>query len=154
MIAGIVTPTPKAIDSPAEPAVCKMLFSRMVASLNPKAPQELTFVVLSAWLERRPADMLEGLEVLGDFAVFDDPEAIFQEGWLLCDVGEHARGVPFLERALARGYFAAPTLERSSQFDALRHNPSFQSLLADAQAGRDRALAAFRQAGGERLLGR
>ena len=23
----------------------------------------------------------------------DDPEAIFQEGWLLCDVGEHARGL-------------------------------------------------------------
>ena len=31
MIAGIVTPTPKAIDSPAEPAVCTMLFSRIVA---------------------------------------------------------------------------------------------------------------------------
>ena len=35
MIAGIVTPTPKAIDSPAEPAVCTMLFSRMVAFLKP-----------------------------------------------------------------------------------------------------------------------
>ena len=31
-IAGIVTPTPKAIDSPAEPAVWTMLFSRMLAS--------------------------------------------------------------------------------------------------------------------------
>ena len=30
MIAGIVTPSPKAIDSPAEPAVCTMLFSRIV----------------------------------------------------------------------------------------------------------------------------
>ena len=29
MIAGIVTPTPKAIDSPADPAVCTMLFSRI-----------------------------------------------------------------------------------------------------------------------------
>ena len=35
MIAGIVTPTPKAIDSPAEPAVCTMLFSRIVASRAP-----------------------------------------------------------------------------------------------------------------------
>jgi hypothetical protein len=35
MIAGIVTPTPKAIDSPAEPAVCTMLFSRIVASRRP-----------------------------------------------------------------------------------------------------------------------
>jgi hypothetical protein len=32
MMAGIVTPTPKAIDSPAEPAVWVMLFSRIVAS--------------------------------------------------------------------------------------------------------------------------
>ena len=29
--AGIVTPTPNAIDSPADPAVCTMLFSRIVA---------------------------------------------------------------------------------------------------------------------------
>ena len=35
MIAGIVTPTPKAIDSPAEPAVWTMLFSRIVASRKP-----------------------------------------------------------------------------------------------------------------------
>src|SRR5688572_6952521 len=38
MIAGIVTPTPKAIDSPAEPAVCTMLFSRIVASRTPIFP--------------------------------------------------------------------------------------------------------------------
>src|SRR6185369_14770953 len=31
MRAGIVTPTPKAIDSPAEPVVWTMLFSRIVA---------------------------------------------------------------------------------------------------------------------------
>ena len=29
--AGMVTPTPKAMDSPADPAVCTMLFSRMEA---------------------------------------------------------------------------------------------------------------------------
>ncbi len=37
MIAGMVTPTPKAIDSPAEPAVCAMLFSRIVASRTPNS---------------------------------------------------------------------------------------------------------------------
>ena len=36
MSAGIVTPTPKAIDSPAEPAVWTMLFSRIVALRVPK----------------------------------------------------------------------------------------------------------------------
>src|SRR5439155_3346377 len=35
MIGGIVTPTPNAIDSPADPAVCTMLFSRIVASRPP-----------------------------------------------------------------------------------------------------------------------
>ena len=35
MMAGMVTPRPKAIDSPAEPAVCAMLFSRIVASRKP-----------------------------------------------------------------------------------------------------------------------
>jgi hypothetical protein len=34
-IAGIVTATPKAIDSPADPAVCVRLFSRIVASRPP-----------------------------------------------------------------------------------------------------------------------
>ena len=35
MIAGMVTPTPNAIDSPAEPVVCTMLFSRIVARRKP-----------------------------------------------------------------------------------------------------------------------
>ena len=35
IIAGIVTPRPKAILSPADPAVCTMLFSSMVASRSP-----------------------------------------------------------------------------------------------------------------------
>jgi hypothetical protein len=33
----MVTPTPKAIDSPAEPAVCTVLFSRIVARRLPSA---------------------------------------------------------------------------------------------------------------------
>ena len=39
-MAGIVTPTPKAIDSPAEPAVCTMLFSRIVASRAPSLRED------------------------------------------------------------------------------------------------------------------
>jgi hypothetical protein len=38
-IAGIVTPNPNAIDSPADPAVCVMLFSRMVESRPPTFAQ-------------------------------------------------------------------------------------------------------------------
>ena len=108
---------------------------------------------LLAWLEGRRDAVLKGIELMDSLQIGEDPEAIFQEGWLLCDVGEHETGLGALRTAVSKGYFAAPTLERSRQFDALRGTPAFQAMLAEAVAGRDRALAAFRDAGGERLLG-
>ena len=109
---------------------------------------------LDAWLDRRVDDMLSTLSVFTPLKIFDDPEAIFQEGWMFCDVGEHLRGRDYLQRAVARGYFPSVTLTDWPQFDALRDDPIFQTLLADAEAGRQRARAAFREAGGERLLAR
>jgi serine/threonine protein kinase/tetratricopeptide (TPR) repeat protein len=109
---------------------------------------------LQAWIDRRVPEMLKVRESLSTLKVMNDPEAIFQEGWLLCDVGEFERGIELLHRAVHKGYYVAPVLEGRSQFDRLRDNPAFQSILATAQAGRDTALAAFRDAGGERLLGR
>jgi TolB-like protein len=108
---------------------------------------------LSAWLDRRTDDMISTLSAFDSLKIFDDPEAIFQEGWMFCDVGDHVRGLEYLQRAVARGYFAASTLTRP-QFDALRDVPAFQMLLADVDAGRRRARAAFREAGGEDLLAR
>jgi serine/threonine-protein kinase len=109
---------------------------------------------LAAWLDRRVEDMLSTLAVFAPLKIFDDPEAIFQEGWIFCDVGDHQRGLDYVQRAVARGYFPALTLIEAPQFDALRDDPAFQALLADAEAGRERARAAFREAGGERLLAR
>ena len=109
---------------------------------------------LEFWLDRRAEEMVERLSIFRTLKIQDDPEAIFQEGWLLCDIGEHARGMPYLRRAIDKGYFVAPTLSSRPQFDALRGRPDFEALLADAEAGRQRVLAAFREAGGERLLGR
>ena len=108
---------------------------------------------LLAWVERRTADMNLRPIVSTALKIQDDPEAIFQEGWLLCDVGRHEEGLGFLQRAIAKGYFVVPTLSSRSQFDALRSRPEFVRLVADAEAGRARALEAFRNAGGERLLG-
>jgi tetratricopeptide (TPR) repeat protein len=107
-----------------------------------------------SWLDQRPNDMMAGIEELSALAVFEDPESQFNEGWLFCDVGQFERGLPYLERAIDRGYFPVATLTRSPQFDGLRDHPTFQSLVNDAVAGRDRALAAFKQAGGDRLFGR
>ena len=108
---------------------------------------------LRHWLDRNREEMLRGLSILGTLRIQHDPEAIFQEGWLLCDAGEHDAGLAYLQRAVSKGYFAAPTLARAPQFDALRGRPAFEALLTEAESGRRAALAAFRHAGGARLLG-
>jgi TolB-like protein len=115
-----------------------------------------TFVLwtdhLMAWLERRDESL--DIAILGNLRVLQDPEAIFQEGLLHCDRGLYEAGLNEIQTAVAKGYFVAPTLARSRQFDGLRSNPVFQRVLADAEAGSARALAAFREAGGEQLLGK
>jgi TolB-like protein len=109
---------------------------------------------LLTWINRSASEMLVGLSGLSvsGLNIQLDPEAIFQEGWLLCDVGQYDEGLSYIRRAVAKGYFVAPTLAGSRHFDAMRDDPVFQSVLAEAEAGRQRALAAFRDAGGERLL--
>jgi hypothetical protein len=109
---------------------------------------------LRAWLDRRVPEMLLFVADTGRLKITDDPEAIFQEGLLLCDVGDHKEGLPLLARGIEKGYSVSPTLMRSPQFDALRGTPEFEALVAEAERGRQRALAAFRDAGGDRLLGR
>jgi serine/threonine protein kinase/tetratricopeptide (TPR) repeat protein len=108
---------------------------------------------LLAWVDRRVDDVLNRSFDRGPQKIHEDPEAIFQDGWLLCHIGEHDRGLVCLTRAVGKGYVVAPTLARAPQFDALRGRPEFTALLAQAEAGRARALDAFRQGGGERLLG-
>ena len=90
---------------------------------------------LLAWLERRPADMRTKVAALEGLKIMNDPEAMFQEGWLLCDVGEHAEGMKLLRRAIDKGYTVATTLAESPAFDALRGDAVFQQLLADAESG-------------------
>jgi serine/threonine protein kinase/tetratricopeptide (TPR) repeat protein len=109
---------------------------------------------LMSWLDRRPADMHAKIEGLTALKIQQDPEAIFLEGWLQCEVGAHESGLEHLQRAVAKGYYAVPTLARNRHFDALRSLPAFRAVLAQAESGRDRALQSFRDAGGERLLGR
>jgi hypothetical protein len=108
---------------------------------------------LSAWLDYRIEDMSGRGQTFRALKIQEDPEAIFQEGWLLCDVGEHARGLGFLQRGVAKGYYPVATLASRSQFDPLRGDPAFMALQAEAVEGRQHALMEFRDAGGERLLG-
>ena len=109
---------------------------------------------LGAWLDRRVEDMSQTPADISSRAILTDPEALLEGAVLLCDVGEYDRGLRYLERVVARGYYGIHGIAALRQFDAVRTMPAFQSLLADAAAGRERARAAFRDAGGDRLLGR
>jgi len=125
-----------------------------MAQAGPNQIWEVWRLHLAAWLDRRVEDMTVSLDSFPKLKIFEDPEAIFQEGWFFCDVGEHARGLPYLQDAVARGYFPVATLTGRPQFDALRDDPAFKALVAEGEAGRRRALHAFREAGGDRLLAR
>jgi serine/threonine-protein kinase len=114
---------------------------------------QLWIEYLQAWLDYRSEEMIADLSTISPLKIRDDPEAIFQEGLLLCDVGAYDAGVPLLRRAVDKGYFAAPALASRPQFDAIRERADFTAILADAEAGRRRALQTFRDGGGERLLG-
>jgi serine/threonine protein kinase/tetratricopeptide (TPR) repeat protein len=131
--------------------------SRQLLSEMRQAPRVLVFQrwsdFLLAWLDRHPADMLAAVSAVSALTVHDDPEFVFRVGWLLCDVGEHEHGLQYLQRAILKGYAVAPTLSASHSFDPLRSDPRFETILSAAEAGRLQALAALRDAGGERLLG-
>ena len=108
---------------------------------------------IGAWLERQPVKMAEWRAKMKGLRVLDDPEAMFQEGWMFCDAGDPALGLELLRRSIAKGYFPSERLASATAFDAVRGTPQFQKILADAEAGRAQALEVFRQRGGERLLG-
>jgi len=130
---------------------------RLLADMRGRAPRIPAFGawvdLLRAWLECRPDEMVDRLSAFSALKIQDDPEAAFIEGWLLCDAGAHEAGLGYVHRSISRGYFAFDVLSTREQFDALRSDRDFQSVLAAAERGRDQARAAFRAADGERLLG-
>ncbi len=91
----------------------------------------------------------------GDAAVaaHDDPEALFLFGWFFAALGLKERALAVLARSVGGGFLASPTLIRDSRFDFLRGEPAFRELVHRTEDRRAQALAAFRDAGGESLLG-
>jgi serine/threonine protein kinase/tetratricopeptide (TPR) repeat protein len=108
---------------------------------------------LEAWLEGRGDVLVANSARLASLKIMEDPEALFQIGWMLCDVGETGPGLDLVRRAVDKSYAAATTLEIARSFDALRGHPAFEAVLGRARADRELGLADFRAYGGERLLG-
>ena len=73
----------------------------LLAKMGPVAPahpfEKWRFQHLAAWLDGRIEDMIAGLAAVAGSKIFDDPEIVFQQGFFFCDLGEHARGLPYLQ---------------------------------------------------------
>jgi serine/threonine protein kinase/tetratricopeptide (TPR) repeat protein len=84
---------------------------------------------------------------------FYDPEASFMYSLVLCRTGHLDLGFELLEKAVRGGFNPASAMADESSFEPLRGDRRFESLRSLAEARRAEALAAYRGAGGERLLG-
>lgn len=72
---------------------------------------------------------------------------------IAAQLGRPGRALEVLGKAVDAGFFVAPALARDPLIEPLRSDHGFADLLARAEKGRAAALVAFREAGGERLLG-
>ena len=103
------------------------------------------------FLEQDSAGVLSAVEEA--LAVFYDPEASFMYSLVLFRTGQTERGLQQLESAAQGGFNAAAALADEPSYDAVRGEPRFEALRERAETRRSEALAAYRGAGGERLLG-
>jgi TolB-like protein len=96
----------------------------------------------------------EAVTLLHDaLAVHDDPEALFLYGSCQAQLGDDDSAVASLRLAIEGGYHFPQALVSGAWLAGLRRNGRLDELVERAEAGRRQAQAAFRDAGGESLLG-
>ena len=86
-------------------------------------------------------------------ATFYDPEAHFLFSLVLFKVGATERGLEVLQDSIAGGFNPAGALGDEAVFDPVRGQATFEGLRRTVDERRAEALATYRSAGGERLLG-
>jgi len=81
------------------------------------------------------------------------PEELSQQARQLAYLSEHDRALVILARAVDEGFFCYPALVRDPWLHSLRARPEFEAILERALERHTRAVRAFVEAGGERILG-
>ena len=98
-----------------------------------------------------------GSDALARWAAFidthTDPEALFIYAGAQAHFGDTERGLERLRRSVEGGYSVAEALRSHPWLERLRGSTEFDRLVALAESRQQQALAAFRDAGGEALLG-
>jgi eukaryotic-like serine/threonine-protein kinase len=85
--------------------------------------------------------------------VHQDPEAFFLFATILAYFGDSTTALAELVRSVERGFTVPLALRSHPWLASLRAGPGFPALVERAEAERAISLAAFREAGGEALLG-
>lgn len=80
------------------------------------------------------------------------PEELFQMARHLAYLSERDRALAVLARAVDEGFFCYPALVRDPWLHAVRSNPAFDTILERARERHAKAVQAFVEAGGERIL--
>jgi hypothetical protein len=128
----------------------RRLFERQEARDMPEVLRAVTGWV-RPFLDQDPQAVRDAVEKA--LAAFYDPEASFMYSLILFRTGQVERGLELLESAVGGGFNAATAMAEESSYDPVRGEPRFEALREQADARRAEALAAYRAAGGERLLG-
>jgi tetratricopeptide (TPR) repeat protein len=84
---------------------------------------------------------------------FVDPEGIFHGARVYARIGDVDDAIRLLERVSDNGFCGLPAMTRDPWLDTLRGRGDFRAILDRADASLRAAAAAFRSAGGERVLG-
>jgi TolB-like protein/predicted Ser/Thr protein kinase len=119
------------------------------AKMHPRIARFLQFLLHFA--EGRTAAAYE--EAAPMFADFIDPEGRFYWVRHLSQMGRLDQALSELQRAVAGGYFCAPSLAIDPWLAPLRSQPQFEGIRREAEQRRQSALAAFHNAGGSKILG-
>ncbi len=128
--------------------------ARALLAASPRSQVPVVAAVLGMTgllLEGRSDEAARSLAQLHDLHF--DPEAIFMYSELLAPLGHAENAIRGMRTALDSGYNAWGILTRSRLLDPLRERPAFVDLVALSTERRRANLAAFRDAGGEALLG-
>ena len=120
--------------------------------MNPWRLGRLFLTSLRALLEGNHAESLQASDELIQ-GTFRDPEGVFYLARQLAYLGQEAKALSVLSRAIDNGFFCYPAMVRDPWLDPLRGRVEFADLLRKAQQLHREAVRSFLSRAGDSLLG-
>jgi hypothetical protein len=120
---------------------------------RPRGHQSLMTAAMIAALEGKSDEVDSRVGEILSTTSFHDPEGIYFMARALAYAGRRDAALETLERVVGGGFHCLAAFRRDAWLDPLRGTDAFASLLRRVEEGRRAGLDAFRDAGGEPLLG-